>query len=300
MERRLSAIMAADVVGYSRLMGANEVGTLIALKTCRAEAIEPAVKSSAGRIFKLVGDGVLAEFASVVNAVECATTIQRALRERNEDVPDDRRIELRIGINLGDVIIDDDDIYGDGVNIAARIEGVARPGGIAVSQSVRDHVGNRLDVAFQDRGDQQLKNIAGAVRIYDVLSKEAAASVEPAGRTAKPNGSRPSIAVLPFNNMSGDPEQEYFSDGICEDIITDLSRIAGLFVVGRNSSFAYKAKAISLTAVAAELGVNYLLEGSVRRSGQRIRVTAQLIDGASGGHLWADRHDRDLTEIFAI
>lgn len=293
--------MSADVVGYSRLMGANEVGTLLALKACRAEAIEPAVQASAGRIFKLVGDGVLVEFASVVNAVECATMIQQALRERNEDVPYDRRIELRIGINLGDVIGDDDDVYGDGVNIAARIEGVARPGGIAVSQSVRDQVGNRLEVAFQDRGDQQLKNISGCVRVYDVLPKDVAASAGPAsGTAAKTNGSRPSIAVLPFANMSGDAEQEYFSDGISEDIITDLSRITGLFVVGRNSSFAFKNMAISPAAVAAELGVSYLLEGSVRKAANSVRINAQLVDGATAGHIWAERFDRDLTDIFAI
>ena len=301
MERRLSAIMSADVVGYSRLMGANEVGTLMALKACRSEAIEPAVQAMGGRIFKLVGDGVLVECSSVVNAVECATAIQHALSTRNADLPDDRKIELRIGINAGDVIIDEDDIYGDGVNIAARIEAVAPVGGIAVSQSVRDHVGNRLDVAFHDRGDQQLKNISVPVRVYDVVANGSQQAAEPTAKSpAKTNGAKPSIAVLPFENMSGDPEQDYFSNGICEDVITDLSRISGLFVVGRNSSFAYKGKAVSLQATAAELGVAYLLEGSVRKAGQRVRVTAQLIDGTNSGHLWAERYDRDLTDIFAI
>jgi adenylate cyclase len=299
MERRLSAIMSADVVGYSRLMGANEVGTLMALKACRSEAIEPAVQAQGGRVFKLVGDGVLVEFSSVVNAVECATAIQESLRIRNADVPDDRKIELRIGINVGDVIVDEDDVYGDGVNIAARIESVARAGGIAVSQAVRDHVGNRLDVAFQDRGDQQLKNIAIPVRVYDVVSNGGGQSID-LDSSARTLGAKPSIGVLPFDNMSGDPEQDYFSDGICEDIITDLSRLSGLFVVGRNSTFAYKGKSVSLQDTAAELGVAYLLEGSVRKVGQRIRVTAQLIDGITAGHLWAERFDRDLTDIFEI
>ena len=298
MERRLSAIMAADVVGYSRLMSANEVGTLTALKDHRAQLIDPKIAQHQGRIVKLTGDGMLVEFPSVVNAVECACTIQREMRTRNADVPGERRIEFRVGINLGDVIVDDDDIFGDGVNVASRIEGIAKPGGVAVSGAVRDNIGNKLDLVFEDMGEQELKNIGLPVRVYDVIL---AAGSETASQVDESNDSeKPSIAVLPFNNMSGDGEQEYFSDGITEDIITDLSKVSGLFVVGRNTSFTYKGKAIQLQQVAAELGVKFLLEGSVRKAGQRVRVTGQLIDGSSGGHLWADRYDRDLTDIFAI
>ena len=299
MERRLTAILAADVVGYSRLMGANEVGTLQSLQHHQAELVEPEVARHAGRIVKLTGDGLLVEFASVVNAVECAAAIQRAMPERNADVPEDRRIEFRVGINMGDVIVEGDDLFGDGVNVASRIEGVARSGGIAVSQSVRDYVGNRLDVAFEDRGEQQLKNIAEPIRVYDVLLErgEAAAVAPGAAVTDKP-----SIAILPFTNMSGDQEQEYFSEGITEDLITDLSKISskisGLFVVGRHTSFAYKGKVGKLDRIAAELGVRYLLEGSVRKAGNRLRITGQLIDGATGGHLWADRYDRELDRHF--
>jgi adenylate cyclase len=298
MERRLSAILAADVVGYSRLMGANEVGTLQSLQNHQAELIEPRISGCGGRIVKLTGDGMLVEFPSVVNAVEAACAIQRSMPERNADVPEDRRIEFRIGINLGDVIVEGDDIFGDGVNVAARIEGVARPGGIAVSQSVHEHIGNKLDLNFYDRGEEALKNIERPVRVYDIiLDPPPAATGGPVGAL---NEDKPSIAVLPFNNMSGDPEQEYFSDGIAEDIITDLSKISALFVVGRNTSFSYKGMSFQLPKVAAELGVKFLLEGSVRKAGERVRVTAQLIDGVSGGHLWADRYDRDLTDIFAI
>ena len=299
MERRLSAILAADVVGYSRLMGSNEVATLTSLKTHRAELIDPAIAEHQGRIVKLTGDGLLAEFPSVVNAVECAALVQRGMRERNLDISEERRIEFRIGINLGDVIVDDDDIFGDGVNVAARLESVAKPGGLAVSQSVRDNVGNRLDLVFEDIGDQQLKNIEFPVRVYNVVLGEAPKRVNGADHPEQ-DGEKPSIAVLPFNNMSGDPEQEYFSDGISEDIITDLSKVSGLFVVGRNTSFGYKGMSPHLQSLASDLGVKYLLEGSVRKSGQRVRVNAQLIDGANGGHLWADRYDRDLTDIFAI
>ena len=298
MERRLTAILAADVVGYSRLMGANEVATLQALQRHQAELVSPEVSRHGGRIVKLTGDGALVEFSSVVSAVECAAAIQRAMPERNADVPEDRRIEYRVGINLDDVIVDGDDLFGDGVNIAARLEGVARPGGIAISQSVYEKLSNRLDLAIEDRGEQQLKNIAKPIRVFDVLvgtSKPSAAAKTPPAASDKP-----SIAVLPFTNMSGDPEQEYFSDGITEDIITDLSKISSIFVVGRHTSFAYKEKLANLTLIATELGVRYLLEGSVRKAGNRLRITAQLIDGASGGHLWAERYDRDLTDIFAI
>ena len=300
MERRLSAILAADVVGYSRLMGANEVGTLTNLKSHRAELIDPTIAEHQGRIVKLTGDGMLIEFPSVVNAVECAVEIQREMPVRNASIMEDRRIEFRIGINLGDVIVDDDDIFGDGVNVAARLESVAKPGGIAVSQSVRDNVGNRLDLMFEDIGDQQLKNIEFPVRVYNVLLGDAPSRSQNAAQAVVADADKPSIAVLPFNNMSGDPEQEYFSDGISEDIITDLSKISGLFVVGRNTSFGYKGMSPQLQKVASDLGVKFLLEGSVRKAGQRVRVNAQLIDGTNGGHLWADRYDRDLTDIFAI
>ena len=297
MERRLTTILASDVVGYSRLMGANEVGTLQSLQRHQAELVDPEISRHGGRVVKLTGDGMLAEFSSVVNAVDCAAAIQRAMPGRNADIPEDRRIEYRVGINLDDVIVEGDDLFGDGVNVAARLEGVARPGGIAISQSVYDKLGNRLDLAFEDRGEQQLKNIAGPVRVFDVLLERGRTAVAEPKRIV---ADKPSIAVLPFTNMSGDPEQEYFSDGIAEDIITDLGKISRLFVVGRNTSFTYKGMSLQLTKVASDLGVQFLLEGSVRKAGDRVRVNAQLIDGPSGGHLWAERYDRNLTDIFAI
>ena len=300
MERRLSAIMAADVVGYSRLMGANEVATLERLQSDQGELIGPSIAAHGGRIVKLTGDGLLAEFPSVVGAVESAVEIQRAMPERNRDLPDDRRIQLRVGVNLGDVLVKDDDIFGDGVNVASRIEGRCPPGGIAVSAAVRDHVGNRLDLAFDDMGEQDLKNIERPVRLFNVLLNGGGKATGKAADKAAPAEEKPSIAVLPFTNMSDDREQEYFSDGITEDIITDLSKIGGLFVVGRHSSFAYKGRSENLGSIARELGVRFLLEGSVRKAGNRIRVTGQLIDGQTGGHLWAERYDRDLTDIFAI
>jgi len=302
MERRLSAILAADVVGYSRLMGANEVGTLTNLKGHRSELIDPTIAEHQGRIVKLTGDGMLVEFSSVVSAVECAAEIQRDMRTRNVGVAEDRRIEFRIGINLGDVIVEDDDIFGDGVNIASRIESVAKPGGVAVSSSVRENVGNKLDFVYEDMGDQELKNIDFPVRVFNVVFGDAPAHANgvAAAQVEVNDADKPSIAVLPFINMSDDPGQEYFSDGITEDIITDLSKVSGLFVVGRNTSFTYKGKAVQLQEAAAELGVKFLLEGSVRKAGQRVRVNGQLIDGMTGGHLWADRYDRDLTDIFAI
>ncbi|MEO7814523.1 MAG: adenylate/guanylate cyclase domain-containing protein [Sphingomicrobium sp.] len=299
MERRLSAILAADVVGYSRLMGGDEVGTLTALKQHRAEMIDAAIASHQGRIVKLTGDGMLVEFSSVVSAVECACAVQRDMRQRNADIPEDRRIEFRIGVNLGDVIVDNDDIFGDGVNVAARLEGVAKPGGVAVSSAVRDNVGNKLDLIFEDMGDQDLKNIDLPVRAYNVVIVDAAPQQAEADAPVA-EADKPSIAVLPFNNMSGDPEQEYFSDGITEDIITDLSKVSGLFVIGRNTSFTFKGKAVQIPDVASQLGVKFVLEGSVRKAGQRVRVTGQLIDGITGGHIWADRFDRGLTDIFAI
>ncbi|WP_430699097.1 TPR end-of-group domain-containing protein [Mesorhizobium dulcispinae] len=303
MERRLTAILAADVVGYSRLMGLDEAGTLSALKTHRREMADAKIAEHQGRIVKLTGDGMLVEFPSVVNAVACATEIQRKMRERNVEVAEDRRIEFRIGIHLGDIIFEDNDIYGDGVNIAARIESIARPGGVAVSGSVRDNVGNRLDLTFEDTGEQALKNIERPVRVYNVNLFQAAPPPRVSGAAQPKSGpakEKPSIAVLPFNNMSGDPEQEYFSDGITEDIITDLSKISGLHVIARNTVFTYKGKPIRVQQAAQELGVRFVLEGSVRKVGSRVRVTGQLIDGADGGHVWADRYDRDLTDIFAI
>src|SRR6266404_5577863 len=295
MERRLSAILAADVVGYSRLMGVDEAGTLAALKTTRADFVDGKVAQHGGRIVKLTGDGMLVEFPSVVNAVQCAAEIQRAMRDRNADVPQDRRIEFRIGVNLGDVIVEGDDIFGDGVNLAARLESIAEPGGIIVSHSVRDHVGNRLDLVFEDKGEQSLKNIARPIRVYSV-ALENAVNQNPVSMKEE----RPSIAVLPFNNMSGDTEQEYFSDGITEDIITNLSKISGLFVVARHTAFTYKNKPVKVQQVGQELGVAFILEGSVRKAGGRVRVTGQLVSSKDGGHVWAERFDRDLTDIFAI
>jgi adenylate cyclase len=303
MERRLTAILAADVVGYSRLMGANESGTLAALKALQADFIDPKIAEHQGRTVKLTGDGILVEFPSVVNAVACAAELQRGMRDRNAGVPADRRMEFRIGVNLGDVIVEGKDIFGDGVNVAARLESIAMPGGITISGSVRDHVGNRLDLAFEDMGEQTLKNIERPVRVYRVdLNTAAAGDAE--DKTPAAQGpvdqERPSIAVLPFNNMSGDPEQEYFSDGITEDIITDLSKVSGLFVVARNTAFTYKGKPVKVQQVGQELGVTFILEGSVRKAGARVRVTGQLISSKDGGHVWADRYDRDLTDIFAI
>jgi adenylate cyclase len=298
MERRLTAILAADVVGYSRLMGADEAGTLAALKTIRTDFIEGKFAEHQGRIVKLTGDGMLVEFPSVVSAVACAVQVQRGMQERNADVPGDRRIQFRIGINLGDVIVEGNDIYGDGVNVAARLESIATPGGIAISHSVRDHVGNRLDLVFEDLGEQQLKNIERPIRVYKVSVENSAARATQ--DTSSLRDERPSIAVLPFNNMSGDAEQEYFSDGITEDITTDLSKISGLQVAARNAAFTYKGKPVKVQQVAQELGVDFILEGSVRKASSRVRVTGQLIDSRNGKHVWAERFDRDLTDIFAI
>ncbi len=301
MERRLTAILAADVVGYSRLMGANESGTLAALKAIQTDFIDGKIAQHQGRIVKLTGDGMLVEFPSVVNAVSCAAEVQRGMHDRNAGVPQERRIEFRIGVNLGDVIVEGEDIFGDGVNVAARLESIAKPGGITISGSVRDHVGNRLDLAFEDMGEQALKNIERPIHVYSVsLSKPAGRDTKDAMPAREEQPERPSIAVLPFNNMSGDPEQEYFSDGITEDIITDLSNVSGLFVVARNTAFTYKGKPVKVEQVGQELGVNFILEGSVRKAGSRVRVTGQLISSKDGGHVWAKRYDRDLTDIFAI
>jgi adenylate cyclase len=301
INRRLAAILAADVVGYSRLMGADEAGTLAALKRHREAIFDPAVAAHNGRIVKLIGDGVIAEFGSVVDAVNCALSVQRSSVTAPDQSASQPIIVLRIGINLGDVIIEGDDIYGDGVNIAARLEPLAEPGGVCVSSIVTESVGNRIDVRFQDAGDISVKNIDRPIRVW---KWHPSATTPTAARSnaakPQPNGATASIAVLPFTNMSGDPEQEYFSDGISEDIITDLSKIAGLMVIARNSSFAFKVRSVDVRTIGRDLGVRAVLEGSIRRAGNRVRITAQLIDAGTGAHLWADRYDRDLTDIFAV
>jgi TolB-like protein len=296
--RRLAAILAADVAGYSRLMGADEEGTLERLKALRRELVDPTIAGHRGRIVKTTGDGLLVEFPSVVDAVRCAVEVQQAMPEWNTGVAADSRIELRIGINLGDVIVEPDDLYGDGVNIAARIEALADAGGVFVSNTVYEHVRDRLPFVFEDLGEQQVKNIARPVRVYRVRDLDA--TVKSPATSALPLPDKPSIAVLPFANMSGDPEQEYFADGMVEEIITALSRIRWLFVIARNSSFTYKGQAVDVKQVARELGVRYVLEGSVRKAGNRVRITAQLIDAQSGTHLWADRFDGSLEDIFDL
>jgi adenylate cyclase len=299
--RRLAAILAADVVGYSRMMGTDEAGTLTSLKLHRETVFDPAVTEHKGRVVKLIGDGTLVEFGSVVDAVRCALSIQRAMKAGAQ--PNGQGIVLRIGINLGDVIIEGDDIYGDGVNVAARLEPLAEPGGICIASIVNESVGSRIDVTFSDGGEVSVKNIERPIRVWkwhpgsDQISAPLSRTV---ATSAKAEAEPPSVAVLPFNNMSGDPEQEYFSDGIAEDIITDLSKVGGLIVIARNSSFGYKGKSPDIRVVGRELGVRSVLEGSVRRAGNRVRITAQLIDAATGGHVWADRYDRDLTDIFAV
>ncbi|HEY1453072.1 MAG TPA: adenylate/guanylate cyclase domain-containing protein [Roseiarcus sp.] len=307
--RKLAAILAADVVGFSRLTGADEDRTLARLRALRSDLIDPTISVHKGRVVKRTGDGAIVEFRSVVDAVRCAIEIQNAMVERNAGVPEDRRIEFRIGIHLGDVVEESDgDLMGDGVNIAARLEGVAKPGAICLSEDAYRQVKSRLELAVADLGETKLKNIAEPVRTYSVqvgapanpqaAVKVAHAESPSAERVAPPE--KPSIAVLAFQNMSGDPEQEYFADGITEDVITDLSKIGGLMVIARNSSFAYKGKAIDIRVVARELGVRTVLEGSIRRAGGRVRINAQLIDAETGGHLWAERFDRDLSDIFAV
>ncbi len=342
-ERRLTTILAADVVGYSRLMAADEAGTLAQLKVHRKDLIEPKTAEYHGRVVKLMGDGTLMEFGSVVDAVNFAADLQRAVAERNAGVREDRRIAYRIGINIGDVIIDGDDIYGDGVNIAARLEGLAEPGGICVTRNVYDQVKGKVDTAFEDLGARDVKNIPEPVRVFKVLLDVPASDhgvvaalrakrslrrpavaaglailiiaagttlwlrpwapdVEPAAveRMAFPLPDKPSIAVLPFDNLSDDPEQEYFADGMTDDLITDLSKISGLFVIARNSSFSYKGQQVKVRQVAQDLGVRYVLEGSVRRAGDQLRINAQLIDATTGGHVWAERYDGALDEVFAL
>src|SRR5438067_1048025 len=299
MERRLTAILAADVVGYSRLMGADETSTLAALKTLRAELNDPKIAEHQGRIVKLTGDGMLVEFPSVVNAVACAADVQRGMGGRNAGVPLEQQIQFRMGVDVGGVIVEGGHIFGDGVNVAARLESIAPPGGIAVSQSVRDQLGKRLGFTFEDMGERRLKNIERSIRVYSI-SLDTPSSRQADVAAATTGEEKPSIAVLPFNNMSGDPEQEYFSDGITEDIITDLSKVSGLSVVARNTAFTYKGKSVEVSEVAKRLGVDFVVEGSVRKAGSRVRVTGQLINAKDDRHLWADRYDRDLTDIFAI
>jgi len=300
MERRLAAILAADVVGYSRLMGADEAGTLSRLKALRRDLVQPKIAAHKGRVVKLMGDGLLAEFLSAVEAVKCAAAIQQAMAEREADHSDETRVRLRIGINLGDIIVEGTDIYGDGVNVAARLEGLAEPGGICLSGPAFDAVDGKLDLPFEDIGPRQVKNIAKPVRVYrlSVASRHDA----PVPRLGEPPRlpDKPSIAVLPFTNMSGDPEQEYFSDGVTEDIITALSKLSKLFVVARNSTFTYKGRAIDIRQVGREQGVRYVLEGSVQRGGKSLRITAQLIDATTGHHVWAQRYDRAMRDLFEL
>jgi len=299
MARKLAAILAADVVSYSRLMGVDEGETLAALKTHRRDLIDPNIAEHQGRIVKTTGDGLLIEFPSVIEAVQCAVEVQRAMQERNSDVPTDHRIEFRVGINLGDIIIDGDDIYGDGVNVAARLEGLAEANGICVSRVVHDQVRDKLGLGFEDLGERQLKNIARPVRVFRIATPDIGLRIQSANPTlAIPD--KPSIAVLPFTNMSGDPEQDYFADGMVEDIITALSHFKALFVIARNSSFTYKGRAIDVKLVGRELGVRYVLEGSVRKAANRVRITGQLVDTATGVHLWANRFDGGLGDIFDL
>ena len=296
--RRLAAILAADVAGYSRLMGADEEGTHERLKALRRGLLDPKITEHRGRIVKTTGDGLLVEFASVVDAVRCAVAVQQAMPERNTGVGAESRIEFRIGINLGDVIVEGDDIYGDGVNIAARIEALADPGGVFVSNTVHDQVRDRLPFGFDDLGEQQVKNIARPVRVYRVRDTDKSASA--LAPTVLPLPDKPSIAVLPFANISGDPEQEYFADGMVEEIITALSRVRWLFVIARNSSFTYKGHAVGVNQIGRELGVRYVLEGSVRKAGNRVRITAQLVEAESGAQLWADRFEGSLEDVFQL
>jgi TolB-like protein/class 3 adenylate cyclase/Flp pilus assembly protein TadD len=297
VERRLAAILAADVAGYSRLMGADEEGTLARLKAHRRELIDPKISEHRGRIVKTTGDGLLVEFSSVVDALRCATEIQRGMAEGNSVVPADGQIEFRIGIHQSDVVVEDGDIFGDGVNVAARLEGLAEPGGICVSARVQEDAAGKLALVFEDMGEQELKNIARPLRVYRIQTGVPASESRQA---PLPLPDKPSIAVMPFANMSGDPEQEYFADGMVEEIITALSQIRWLFVIARNSSFTYKGQAVGVKQVGRELGVRYVLEGSVRKAGGRVRITAQLIDALTGAHLWADRFDGSLEDVFDL
>ncbi|MCZ6454790.1 MAG: adenylate/guanylate cyclase domain-containing protein [Alphaproteobacteria bacterium] len=300
VQRRLAAILAADVVGYSRLMGADEAGTLARLKQLRRDVFDPHTEEFGGRLFKTTGDGLLIEFPSAVDAVNHAVAVQHALAAANADVSDNQQLAFRIGISLGDVIVDGDDLYGNGVNVAARMEGLAEPGGICISGNVFEHVETAVDVMFDDLGPQEVKNIALPVRSYRVHQHDHHVAPIASDHHPLAESDKPSVAILPFDNMSGDPEQEYFSDGMTEDIITALSKHRWLRVIARNSTFGYKGKALDVRQIGSELGANYVVEGSVRRSGQRLRITAQLIDAASGDHLWAERYDRSLEDIFDL
>ena len=298
VERRLAAILAADVVGYSRLMGQDETGTLDRMRELRRELIDPTVAEHKGRLVKTTGDGILIEFPSVVEAVACAVAVQRGMVERNASVPEERRIEFRVGINTGDVIVEAGDIHGDGVNVAARLEALAEPGGICVSGVVYDQVQGRLECGFDDLGERNLKNIARPLRVYQVRAGYPPSTAVPTPAFVLPD--KPSIAVLPFQNISGDPEQDYFADGMVEEITTALSRIRWLFVIARNSSFTYKGQVIDVKRIGRELGVRYVLEGSVRKAAGRVRITAQLIEAETGTHLWADRFDGSLEDVFDL
>ena len=301
MERRLAAILAADVVGYSRLMGTDEAGILKRLKALRSELVEPRIKERKGRIVKLMGDGLLAEFPSIVEAVQCAVDIQQRIAEREPDVSEEHRLILRIGVNLGDVIIEGLDIYGDGVNVAARLEALSDPGGICISDAVYEQVRDRLDLKFEDIGEQHVKNIDRPVQAWKWSASSAELTLTfGVDKASRPLADKPSIAVLPFDNMSGDTEQEYFADGVVEEIITALSRMRWLFVIARNSSFVYKGRAVDVKQVRRDLGVRYVLEGSIRKAGGRVRITGQLIDATTGAHLWADRYDGSLEDIFDL
>jgi len=307
VKRRLAAVLAADVAGYSRLMGADEEGTLERLKAHRSQLLDPKIKEHRGRIVKTTGDGLLVEFPSVVDAARCAVEMQRGMIDRNAGVPDARRIAFRIGVNLGDIIADGRDIYGDGVNIAARLEALAEPGGICISRVVRDQIRDKLRYPFEDMGEQTVKNIARPVRTY-FLSAVAVAALPPVNASTRPRSARRharhrrdpprlSIVVLPFENLSKDPDQEYFADGVTDDLTTDLSRIAGSFVISRTTAFTYKGKPVDIKQIGRELGVHYVLEGSIRRSGDRVQVNVQLIDAESGAHVWADRFDTDRRNL---
>ncbi|MEH2558957.1 TolB-like protein/class 3 adenylate cyclase [Bradyrhizobium algeriense] len=305
VERRLAAILAADVAGSCRLIGIDEEGTLAQLKALSKTLFDPKIAEHHGRIVKNTGDGALVEFASVVDAIRCADEIQRSMAEQNTDVPQDRRIEFRIGIHVGDIIIADDDIFGDGVNIAVRLEGIAEPGGVSISDDAHRQVRGKIGIDYDDMGPQVLKNIADPMRVWRVRtgpSFSPAKLTKPPIETALPLAlpDKPSIAVLPFTNMSGDPEQDYFADGMVDDIITALSRFKALFVIARNSSFTYKGRAVDVKQIGRKLGVRYVLEGSVRKAANRVRITGQLVDAATGAHLWADRFDGGLGDVFDL
>lgn len=301
VQRRLSAIMSADVVGFSRLMEQDEVGTLGRLQNNRRDIVLPRIAAHGGRVVKLMGDGSLVEFPSIVSAVACAVEIQSAMSGVDADRPTEQRLRYRIGLNLGDVMIEGEDIYGDGVNVAARLQEVAEPGGIALSSSVKDHISGKLPLILDDRGERQLKNIERPIQVYTVRSEGLETAAVPLNDHARPGqAKRVALCVLPFSNMSGDIEQDYFSDGITEDIITDLSKISALAVIARNTAFAMKGKTLRLEQIARDLKVDFILEGSVRKAGNRVRITAQLIDGTNNFHVWADRFDRTLEDVFAI